>query len=237
MSDQLETSINAQINAVDMEPGQIYFNAAGKIKVKLIDKKDGVVFVSAWSDAHQEWRKVKVEETYKLKIPTKGEIKMAETAEKEVKQKVAKVKAPPKNLGKVRGLKMLATWGQVYKDVGTQGLAAVKQAMLEEFPDRAESIERWAPAYRIYFNTGRLPGVDKPEVPVVFETEMSEKKKARLAATLAKKAEREAKQQLKLEEMAAKKAARLEAKAQKAAEKEAREEAKAAELAASKAAQ
>jgi hypothetical protein len=220
MADELEAGVNEQINAVDMVPGQVYFNAAGSIKVCLLEKKDDVVWVQAYSDLHQEWRKVKVEETYKLRIPTKGELIMAETAEKEVKVKVAKEKAPPKNLGKVRGLKMLATWGQVYKDVGTEGIESVKAAMLEEFPDRAESIERWARAYRIYYNTGRLPGVDKPAEPIVWVApERTAKLEERKQKALAKLEEKEAKKALKEEEKAAKKAAKEEARAQAAAAK------------------
>lgn len=224
MGDQLEAGIDSLINAVDMEPGKLYLNATGKIKIKLHSKEDGVVWVQAYSDLHQEWRKTKVDETYKVKIPTKGEIKMAETVEKETKEKVAKVKAEPKNLGKVRGLRMLRTWGQVYKEVGEQGLDAVKAAMLLEFPDKAESIERWAAAYRIYYNTGRLPGVEKPEAPIVWITKEREEKLAEKAAKAqARLDEKNAKKQLKEEEKAAKKAAREEKRAQAAADKQAAE--------------
>lgn len=234
MSDQLEAGIESQINAVDMEPGKIYLNAAGKIKIKLLAKVGDKVKVNAWSDAHQEWRAVTVEETYKVKVPSKGEITMVEETEATTKEKVKRVKSTA-HLGKIRGLKMLATWGQVYKEVGEQGLDAVKAAMLEEFPDRAESINRWAPAYRIYYNTGRLPGVEKPATPILWESEKQKeriaKKQASAAVKQAKLDEKNAKKEAAKAAREQKKHERLAAAEAKLAEKLAKKEAKAAEAA------
>lgn len=226
LEDQLEGKIDSQINAAEMEPGKVYMNASGKIRVVLLRKDDGAVFVQAWSDMHQEWRTVRVEETYKVRLPNKGELEMAEATANEVKEKVEPQKLPPKYLGKVRGLKMLATWGQVYKDVGTQGLEAVKAAMLEEFPEEADSINRWARAYKSYYNAGRLPGVEKPAQPLMWP---SEKKLEREAAKAARA-------QARLEEKEAKKAVREKEKAEKQAAKEAKRAAAEAAKAAKKAA-
>lgn len=231
MDELIEQQVAGQINAVDMGQGVTYVNITGKIKIKLKEKKDGVVWVHAWSDAHQEWRAVKVEENYKVRLPTKGELAMAETAEKEVKVKVKKEKAPPKNIGKIRGLKMLATWGQVYKDVGMNGLQAVKDAMIEEFPDKVESINKWAAAYRIYYNTGRLPGITKPE-PEGQVIWITEAKAARDAAKLARAEARAAKLANRDEEKRIKKEAR---KAAQAEARAAKAEARAAEKAAKEA--
>lgn len=210
MVDSLEQQVESQLNAVDMEPGITYLNAAGKIRVKLKEKKDGVVWVLAYSDMHAEWRTVKVDETYKVKLPTKGEMKMVEATEAEVEEK--KVKKTSDSIGKVRGLRMLRTWGQVYKDVGHLGLDAVIAAMDEEFPTKPESIRRWAPAYRTYYNTGRLPGVEKPENPIVWANpEIEAKKEAKRQAALAKLEAKEAERAARTAEKEAKLAAKREA--------------------------
>lgn len=241
MSDELEAGLEHQINAVDMKPGKVYLNKTGSVKVVLLEKKDGKVFVKAWYAAGQEWRTTSVEETYKVIVPTKGELIMTEQTDTTTKEKVKKERkvTSTAHLGKIRGLKMLATWGQVYKEVGEQGLEAVTTAMLEEFPDRAESINRWGPAYRIYYNTGRLPGVEKPATPILWETEKQKERVAKKQASAAikqakldeknakKEAAKAAREQKKMERLAA-----AEAKlAEKLAKKEAAAEAKTAEVA------
>lgn len=225
--DQVTEQIEKIIFAVEMEPGQVYITAqsTNQIKIRLKEKKDGVVYVEAYSPNHKKWLVTKVEETYRVRIPGKEEIKMenneATTATQEKKSGV-------KNKGLVSGLKMLAAWGKHFAELGREenGRQLVIDAMLADFPHKETSIMRWVDAYRVYFNTGRLPGQSKPETPILWPTPAKEAREAEKRANAekraaekeikqaAKLAEREKKAQRRAEQAAAKEATRAEAAAQ-----------------------
>jgi hypothetical protein len=230
--ESIEEQIEQQIYAAEMAPDRIYFTVQSNIKVKLRSKGDGYVELNAFSPATGEWRAVKVNETYAVRPPRKEEITMTE-ATVPATAETSKVKAEPKNKGKVSGLKMLAAWGHYFEKFGAQenGRQLIIDAMSADFPHKVDSILRWVDSYKGYYNTGRLPGVAKPEVKLVWATpEDAAKAEIRAAAAAAKaekKAAKEAEKATKAEEKAAKKAAkeaaRAEAAAVKAAEKAAAE--------------
>ena len=221
--DTIEQQLEASINAIDMQPGQMYMsvNSSEPIKLRIHGVLDDKVIVESFSKYHGKWLKVKVDRDYQVRLQRKEEIKMSETTvatenKKEVKKQ---------NVGLVSGLKMLAAWGKNFQEFGNKPDARqnIINSMLADFPEKSESINKWVDAYKAYYNTGRLP-VAKPEVKVTWE---DSKSAARAAAKVAKGEERA---RIKAEKAALKEAAKeekMKARAQKAADREAALQAKA----------
>lgn len=127
--------------------------------------------------------------------------------------------ANTKGRGVNSGLKMLAAWGKYFTELGAQenGRQLVIDAMIADFPEKVESVNRWVDAYRIYFNTGRLP-VAKPATPVLW---LDEKAKEKAAAKVVKAEEKAKAKADKAAVKEAEKAAKAQAKAEKKAAVEA----------------
>lgn len=75
-------------------------------------------------------------------------------------QEVEKIKV---STGKTTGLRFIQGFGfflDKYKDE-TNNRELVKTAMLEEYPAKAGSVEKWLDWYKGYFNMGKIKGFNQ----------------------------------------------------------------------------
>lgn len=57
----------------------------------------------------------------------------------------------------------IKTFGKIFFEYGNQGKQIVQQKMLELFPEKAETIEKWTTWYKAYYNMGKISGYETPE--------------------------------------------------------------------------
>lgn len=85
---------------------------------------------------------------------------------------------------------MISVWGETFHRAATEGLteADVKAIMLEKYPEKAETVEKWTGWYKNYYNMGKIKGFENP-VKVLWQSEAQIKRAEERAA---KKVAREA---------------------------------------------
>lgn len=107
---------------------------------------------------------------------------------------------------------MASAWGEVFSQAANenQDQAWVEQEMLARFPEKEETIRKWTPWYKNFYNMGKIKGFENP-VKVTWQSE----------AQLKRAEEKEAKAQAKAEAKAQKEADRAQKKAEKGSKKEA----------------
>jgi len=85
-------------------------------------------------------------------------------------QEAGNEKKSKKSVGKTTGLRFISGFGfflDKYRDEDNNK-EKVKESMLEEFPEKKESIEKWLDWYKGYFNMGRIKGFEKSD-PIVWK--------------------------------------------------------------------
>jgi hypothetical protein len=56
----------------------------------------------------------------------------------------------------------IKTFGKIFSEFGTEGKMVVQAKMLELFPEKAETIEKWSEWYKAYYNMGKITGFENP---------------------------------------------------------------------------
>lgn len=57
----------------------------------------------------------------------------------------------------------IKTFGKIFSEFGSEGKEIVQQKMLEIFPEKSETIEKWTEWYKAYYNMGKIPGFNPDE--------------------------------------------------------------------------
>jgi hypothetical protein len=93
-------------------------------------------------------------------MSTKKDTKMI--TENQVAETETQVQKPG-NVGKTTGLKFIQGFGHFLTKYGNQAgnRDLVKMEMLEEYPAKLESVEKWLDWYKGYFNMGRIKGFNQ----------------------------------------------------------------------------
>lgn len=77
-----------------------------------------------------------------------------------------------KAVGLISNLGMMECWGLYFKRYVREpgGRELIIKAMVAEFPDKAERINKWVDSYKSYYNMGKLPGCIRQEEKVKWVT-------------------------------------------------------------------
>ena len=57
----------------------------------------------------------------------------------------------------------IKTFGKIFQEFGSQGKEIVQAKMLEIFPEKSDTIEKWTEWYKAYYNMGKIPGYSPDE--------------------------------------------------------------------------
>lgn len=194
--------------AGEMVEGQVYKTCESDLsyftRIVPNTKKDGKVTIEALMKSGK-WKPLEVPEAYKVRALSEGESTEFTTlsAPKAKKEKKPRDPNAPKREGgfkKVAGLVtgkgMIAAWAHYINEyVKVEGgRTAVINAMIAEFPNKVDSINKWVDAYLTYYNTGRFSaqgfGRQEKSLPwILSEAEKAAGLKNRPVRDLTKKAE------------------------------------------------
>jgi len=64
---------------------------------------------------------------------------------------------------KVKKPGFVKTFGKIFQEFGNSGEKVVQEKMLELFPEKSETIERWTEWYKAYYNMGKIKGFSPNE--------------------------------------------------------------------------
>lgn len=154
------------VRVIDMEPGKLY-RTTGKssqyncrvvrkpdpLSIEVVIKFYAPVFQRCWLDCEvpADYPVVKIlddlghpkEWSPSLEVQTRG---------------------LKKGAGQVSGLGMMECWGLYFEKFIREpgGRLEIINAMVAEFPDKVDSINKWVDSYKSYYNLGRLPNVSAP---------------------------------------------------------------------------
>ena len=194
--------------AGEMVEGQVYKTCESDLsyftRIVPNTKKDGKVTIEALMKSGK-WKPLEVPEAYKVRALSEGESTEFTTlsAPKAKKEKKPRDPNAPKREGgfkKVAGLVtgkgMIAAWAHYINEFvrSEGGRTAVINAMIAEFPNKVDSINKWVDAYLTYYNTGRFSaqgfGRQEKSLPwILSEAEKAAGLKNRPVRDLTKKAE------------------------------------------------
>lgn len=194
--------------AGEMVEGQVYKTCESDLsyftRIVPNTKKDGKVTIEALMKSGK-WKPLEVPEAYKVRALSEGESTEFTTlsAPKAKKEKKPRDPNAPKREGgfkKVTGLVtgkgMIAAWAHYINEFvrSEGGRTAVINAMIAEFPNKVDSINKWVDAYLTYYNTGRFSaqgfGRQEKSLPwILSEAEKAAGLKNRPVRDLTKKAE------------------------------------------------
>lgn len=194
--------------AGEMVEGQVYKTCESDLsyftRAVPNTKKDGKVTIEALMKSGK-WKPLEVPEAYKVRALSEGESTEFTTlsAPKAKKEKKPRDPNAPKREGgfkKVAGLVtgkgMIAAWAHYINEFvkSEGGRTAVINAMIAEFPNKVDSINKWVDAYLTYYNTGRFSaqgfGRQEKSLPwILSEAEKAAGLKNRPVRDLTKKAE------------------------------------------------
>jgi len=176
--------------ATEMQEGQVYKTCESELEYfarKTGNVPEGVQ-VEVFMPKSGKWKQTVVPNEYKVRDLNDTE---KEIYAKISEPKVRKPRAPkdpnapvkavqPKAKGLVSGLGMIAAWAKNINEFATVegGRSKVIEAMLADFPQKAESINKWVDAYLTYYNTGRFGHCGFPRLEKHVYWILSEAEKA-----------------------------------------------------------
>lgn len=161
------TEVNVS-TAGEMVVGQIYKTAESELQyfTRLIKREGDKNTIEVVMPKSGKWKPLEVPAAYKIRNISEGELAefngLSSKPKKERKPRdpnaPKKEGAFKKVAGLVSGKGMIAAWAfyidQFVKSEG--GRTAVINAMVAEFPNKVDSINKWVDAYLTYYNTGRF---------------------------------------------------------------------------------
>lgn len=154
--------------AGEMVEGQIYKTAESELAyfTRLIKREGDKNTIEVVMPKSGKWKPLEVPASYKIRPVTEGELaEFNGLSSKPKKERKPRDPNAPKKEGgfkKVAGLVtgkgMIAAWAYYINEFvkSEGGRTAVVNAMIAEFPNKVESINKWVDAYLTYYNTGRF---------------------------------------------------------------------------------
>jgi len=172
--------------AIEAVVEQVYKTAESELSyfTKLVEIGKDKVTLSVFMPKTGRWKSMEVLPEYKIRELNATE-QEAFTAVKEKKPRAPKDPNAPKRepvkkaIGQVNGLNKINSWAfHIAKNIDlVGGRSLVIAGMLADFPGDGEGINRWADAYRTYYNTGRFEkqGIPRQAITKVWLLSPEEK--------------------------------------------------------------
>jgi hypothetical protein len=90
------------------------------------------------------------------------------------KKKLETVESNEIQTTKVKKLGFIKEFGRIFSEFGSQGKSVVQEKMLELFPQKSETIEKWTEWYKAYYNMGKIQGYNPDEDQKIHWKKVSE---------------------------------------------------------------
>ena len=151
--------------ARDMVPGILYHTVSqNRFMCRVLKKADAVAeLIELIYFDHlycKQWFDLEVDGDYKVEklLDENGNEKIYNSKSSEFQ---TTQRSTSKRIGgQLSGMSMMEAWGFYFnkfiREIG--GRAKIIEAMIAEFPDKIDSINKWVDSYKSYYNLGRLPG-------------------------------------------------------------------------------